>query len=316
MKKERGAIFVFTAVMLPLLFGFMGLAYDVGNIYMHKARLQNTADAASLAGARGYVNELKKGSSTGVISLPKNSSDTQTKKSNAIAALKTNADNYISNNNPVFQDKLNNDNRTEKFYWIGKELTSSDSDKKNSTEYFRVVLSEPVQLYFLPVIGIESSADVSVYATTKLSDNEIVEGSSPNPQDAENRPVVIAGSEFYDEINTNDLNNPYNFYNTSTVYVQEGGKITGIKHNGKNVVPSSEGDIIINGKRYAEIVETKYDMDAFGKEIQQRFREKQKSYLKTLSSEIQSYVEIYKSWKSSYPYTDRYTELIDIELSE
>ena len=34
-KQERGAIFVLTALLLPVLFGFMGLAYDVGNLYMH-----------------------------------------------------------------------------------------------------------------------------------------------------------------------------------------------------------------------------------------------------------------------------------------
>ena len=196
LRNQHGAVFALTALLLPVLFGFMGLGYDVGNLYLHKARLQDTADATALAGARGYVNELKKGSSTGVISLP--SSDTQTKKDTAIAALKTNADNYIAKNNPVFQDKLRDDNRTEKFYSIGKEVTSSD--RNNSTEYFRVVLSEPVQLYFLPVIGIKSSADVSVYATTKLSDNEIVKVSNPSsqPTDAEYKPVVITQDKFFD----------------------------------------------------------------------------------------------------------------------
>jgi len=42
LKQERGAIFVLTALLLPLMFGFLGFAYDVGNLYMHKARLQNT----------------------------------------------------------------------------------------------------------------------------------------------------------------------------------------------------------------------------------------------------------------------------------
>ena len=31
-QKERGAVFVMTALLLPILFGFMGLAYDVGNL--------------------------------------------------------------------------------------------------------------------------------------------------------------------------------------------------------------------------------------------------------------------------------------------
>lgn len=50
LREERGAIFVLTALMLPVLLGCMGIAYDVGNLYMHKARLQNVTDAAALAG--------------------------------------------------------------------------------------------------------------------------------------------------------------------------------------------------------------------------------------------------------------------------
>ena len=289
LRNQHGAVFALTALLLPVLFGFMGLGYDVGNLYLHKARLQDTADATSLAGARGYVNELKKGSSTGVISLPKNSSDTQTKKSNAIAALKTNADNYIANNNPVFQDKLNNDNRTEKFYWIGKELTSSD--RNNSTEYFRVVLSEPVQLYFLPVIGIKSSADVSVYATTKLSDNEIVKGqNNSNPQEAEHKPVVIAGNMFYDDKNTSipapDPNENYegktlqrNSYNVSNVYISNNGN-TG--HMSAYVYSTIDDD----GNRITDpaniqtvaIQKVDYDLNKFGEEIRKLFREKAEGF--------------------------------------
>lgn len=59
-QKERGAVFVMTALLLPILFGFMGLAYDVGNLYMHKARLQNVADSAALAGARAFVENGEK----------------------------------------------------------------------------------------------------------------------------------------------------------------------------------------------------------------------------------------------------------------
>ena len=49
LKEERGAIFVLTALLLPIMFGCLGIAYDVGNVYIHKARLQNVTDAAALA---------------------------------------------------------------------------------------------------------------------------------------------------------------------------------------------------------------------------------------------------------------------------
>ena len=52
---QRGAIIVFTALLLPLLMACTGLAVDLGNLYVHKARLQNAADAAALAGAREFA---------------------------------------------------------------------------------------------------------------------------------------------------------------------------------------------------------------------------------------------------------------------
>lgn len=60
LQKERGSIFVLTALLLPIMFGCLGIAYDVGTVYMHKARLQNVADAAALAGGRAYLQSQTK----------------------------------------------------------------------------------------------------------------------------------------------------------------------------------------------------------------------------------------------------------------
>ena len=64
LKQERGAILVLTALLLPIIFGCLGIGYDIGNLYMHKARLQNVADAAALAGGRAYLDSQTK--TTGV----------------------------------------------------------------------------------------------------------------------------------------------------------------------------------------------------------------------------------------------------------
>lgn len=48
---QRGAIMVFFTLLLPILFGFMGLGFDVSMLYVNKGKLQNVADAAALAGA-------------------------------------------------------------------------------------------------------------------------------------------------------------------------------------------------------------------------------------------------------------------------
>ena len=42
-------------LLLPVLFGFAGLAVDVGHMYVVKSQLKNAADAGALAGARGLV---------------------------------------------------------------------------------------------------------------------------------------------------------------------------------------------------------------------------------------------------------------------
>ena len=54
--KQRGAIMVFFAILMPLFLGAIGLAVDAGFLYMQKAKLQDIADATALAGA-GHLND-------------------------------------------------------------------------------------------------------------------------------------------------------------------------------------------------------------------------------------------------------------------
>lgn len=49
---QRGAFFVMTAMLLPLIVACGGVAIDIGNFYSHYARLQNTADASAMACAK------------------------------------------------------------------------------------------------------------------------------------------------------------------------------------------------------------------------------------------------------------------------
>ncbi len=55
LREERGAYLVLIAAILPLIFGFVGLAVDVGNYQAHSAKLQHASDAAALAGATMYA---------------------------------------------------------------------------------------------------------------------------------------------------------------------------------------------------------------------------------------------------------------------
>lgn len=50
-RNKRGQTLVFFALLLPVLMGFIGLVVDVGTLYVEKARLQSSVDAAAAAGA-------------------------------------------------------------------------------------------------------------------------------------------------------------------------------------------------------------------------------------------------------------------------
>ena len=52
---QDGAIGIVIALLLPVLFGFAGLAVDIGHSYAVKSQLKNAADAGALRGARALV---------------------------------------------------------------------------------------------------------------------------------------------------------------------------------------------------------------------------------------------------------------------
>ena len=54
---ERGVVMVFFAILLPLLFGFMGLSLDAGLAYVEKGKAQDIADATALAGAAHLASD-------------------------------------------------------------------------------------------------------------------------------------------------------------------------------------------------------------------------------------------------------------------
>lgn len=60
-KRCSGQIIVLAPVMLIVLSGILALTADVGNLFVWRAKLQNAADAASLAGARVLIEQRLSG---------------------------------------------------------------------------------------------------------------------------------------------------------------------------------------------------------------------------------------------------------------
>ena len=51
-RNERGVVAIMVALSMAVLIGFVGLALDLGKLYVAKTELQNSADACALAAAR------------------------------------------------------------------------------------------------------------------------------------------------------------------------------------------------------------------------------------------------------------------------
>lgn len=124
--RQKGQILVFTAVLLPLLIAACGFTVDFGNMYMHKSKLQNAADAAAIAGGYAFRDN-------------KENIDSHPKADNAsTASAKSNL------------TKLDG---------IGQHYQARMD--KDGVIYYRVELSESVPIYFLRLFGVGNSTTVS-----------------------------------------------------------------------------------------------------------------------------------------------------------
>ena len=163
--EERGDILVLTALLLPIMFGCLGIAYDLGNIYIHKARLQNVTDAAALAGGRAYLqSQLKTGES-----VHKDTYDSYTNGNvtdveyvvggnGGISTTRVGhhpdadkaADDYIRKNIINLGEKVYSDNFS---HYALPGLKKNGEDYINAEKiFYRIGLYEIVPLHFLPVI--------------------------------------------------------------------------------------------------------------------------------------------------------------------
>ncbi len=137
---QRGSVIVLTALLLPVMLGFCGLAVDLGNLYIHKSRLQNTADAAALAGAAKFAGE----------------SETVTTHPQADAEARR----YVTKD--MKTTTLPNETKRERY----------QAQEQDGVIYYRVALTENVPLYFLRLFVPEGTQDVSADSIVAISAGE------------------------------------------------------------------------------------------------------------------------------------------------
>ena len=133
-RAQKGQIIVFTAVLLPLLIAATGFTVDFGNMYMHKSRLQNAADAAAIAG--GY-------------------------------AFRDNKENIDYHPNADNASKESAKSNLTNFDNIGR-LCQARVDKAGVI-YYRVELSESVPVYFLSFFGVGDSTNVTAESFAQIA---------------------------------------------------------------------------------------------------------------------------------------------------
>ena len=160
-----------TALLLPVMLGCMGLAYDVGNLYMHKARLQNVTDAAALAGAAVYKTPPQDSDGQNIIQGTDEKNGTTITLKNNHAEANAAATDYINKN----KINLGNDINIEELSALASNTSSSTSGNTTTAKtdiYYRVIASETVPLYFLPVVLDKNS---QVVRTTSVAITETTE---------------------------------------------------------------------------------------------------------------------------------------------
>lgn len=184
LRKERGAVFVLTALLLPVLFGFLGVGYDVGNLYMHRARLQNVADAAALAGGRAFMESQKKPSNKDAVDvlIDENGPTTPAKGAKEVTYKLSDKENdrKKKHNNSKHKDA---DLAADDYIYknlgnLGTNVKGVIADKYShyaldpsvgavsppSKTFYRIGLYEKVKLNFLPVLLGESVREQIVRA--------------------------------------------------------------------------------------------------------------------------------------------------------
>ncbi len=133
-RRQKGQIIVFTAVLLPFIIAMCGLTVDFGNMYVHKSKLQNAADAAAIAGAYAYAEN----------------GENKTSYPNAKAASQKSLDANLPDTTLA----------------SGKCKPFENTD---GSIYYGVKISENVPIYFLRLFNVGDTAEVAADAFASIN---------------------------------------------------------------------------------------------------------------------------------------------------
>ncbi len=151
---QRGSIIVHTALLLPLLFMFVGLGYDVSYLYMEKGKLQNVVDASALAGTAALRQEHGGDTLSRLITAIPTGENTSADDSDKETA-DTAATQYFLKNLNLEQTSSSNN--------FDSEIVVQKSGETKKLVYYTVTGKQVVPLSFMRIIG-QDTANVSAQA--------------------------------------------------------------------------------------------------------------------------------------------------------
>lgn len=209
--KQRGAIMVFFAILVPLFLGAIGLAVDAGFLYMQKAKLQDVADATALAGA-GHLNDGDDRDghvASAVIAFAgANGYEAQATSSNFLPLGDKALDSSVT---------LGENAEWRIAYAIDENMNDKDGKQR---DHVRVVILKRVPTFFIRLLFPEQK-EVVVKAVAAA---EYVEGEEPEPVISGDTPVIfVEGTsaetfQCYESANNIVLGKNFNF----PIYIKDG----------------------------------------------------------------------------------------------
>ena len=180
--KQRGAIMVFFAILVPLFLGVIGLAVDAGFLYMQKAKLQDVADATALAGAGHLKDENREEQVAKAVSAFAGANgykDEDEAKSSNFQELADKAD--------ASSVTLEENAAWKIAYAIDTGMEDKDAKKGELRDHVRVVILKRVPTFFIRMLFPEQN-EVVVKAVAAA---EYVEGEEPEPVISGDTPVIF-----------------------------------------------------------------------------------------------------------------------------
>ena len=187
-KKQKGAVTIMAAAMLPVVLAFTGIAVDIGRLYVEKAKLQNLADAAATSALVemrkteivkiGKTKKYKEGSGTLTTNIPigaiSDNSDVVVVIKDAVNAA---AYDYLAKNGHLgtFNDSKS---KVETVFYTTKTsdpvVNTEDVKIYNQRYYYEVILSKEYPVFFARVIH-PKDVKVRAGAVCMIDIEEIIE---------------------------------------------------------------------------------------------------------------------------------------------